>query len=433
MTNSPIINFTPTAASAKQDKIELTIGDWFVHTIDATMSAFITHLGSVDISERAFHSSDNHMVQVHRNASVKILSSQTSRNRFKPLFSGQLKIIKISDNQYRLRLHLSINPTRFCCYQPAPIAIGTRRRLILSPNTVLFTQLKTIVHESERSLDRNDNVALTPQAKQNCHPSLYQHNFRKYIQSINHYMHNLLESFSSYNQGIFTYNVEPYYSLKSLETYWEVEDENSTPTVKFLEDEFRRITSNNSVREYASSETTRDFDAVSLSSNLRAGERIKIYAKTNKRIRIEISHKLKENPSLMNGAYTCENIDRLFEMIDTLAVRALTEANRVLIELNRTIRTPRISHCSAMTFVIMLYKTVGEIDLAEEILQELAFLSGINRKKQDPQKIQALNNLVSAGVLIYHKRPICRYTLSPRFSSAVTQLTPALYQQNRQT
>lgn len=420
------------AASARQDKMELDIGEWFIQSTDSEMSGFIRYLGSKEKSSareryRAFQV-DNYVSDISTKK-LAILRPKSGRGYLEnaPLFTGHLVIKKTASSNtvdsYKLTLKLKINPTRFCAYQSVPIhkkVNGNTERSLLSTSNLFATQDR-ISHANERTLDGKDNLFLKPVSKLNGSDLLWAQNIKRYITSIIDYLNAEINTYSS---GYFLlWGHDYYFSLKTIETYWDMRCSNPVGKIKALEDNFLTMGNNASVSYYTDAGKIIEGSSLALVAEFRSKERLKLYAKTNKRIRLEVEYKYNQNASLAEGGtYTTRSLDNLISMIYFASSQSAKLANTFFTSLHEYSKYPNIPQESALTFIQLLYRKIGDIKLAEETLVLLTPSGGLSTSNLNPDLRKALKPLVSAGLIVREGRPINRYLVAPRFMSAVQEI-----------
>ncbi|XPF94269.1 hypothetical protein ACM9HF_20010 [Colwellia sp. RE-S-Sl-9] len=422
-----ILDTTLSVDDAKQDKIELDVGEWFIQAIDSEMAGFIQCLGSQDRSQsqsphRAFQS-DNYLSSpaIKR---LQILKPKYGRGLLDnaPLFGGYLEVRKITATEqldsYILKLRLRINPTRFCVYQPTPLRVKHNNKIerILTESFVLFAKQDRISHASERTLDYKDNALLKPVSKLNGSRGLWQQNLERYISSISDYLSNEINEYHS--GGFALRGFEPYYSLKSIETYWDIKCDNPVATVKSLERDFLSLGNNTSTSYYNDAGTLTEGSAIALRAEFKTKQRLKLYAKTNKRVRIEIEHKYSQNPALTeNRTYTATSLEGLIGLINFASHESFELADKFLASLSEYSNHPTILSGNPLTFIQMIYRHLNDIELAEEISSLLTVSGGVPTGSTKGRYKEAFEKLILPGVIVRKGRPINRYVIAPRFAS----------------
>jgi hypothetical protein len=180
---------------------------------------------------------------------------------------------------------------------------------------------------------------------------------------------------------------------------------------------------NASVSYYTDAGKIIEGSSLALEAEFRSKERLKLYAKTNKRIRLEVEYKYNQNASLAEGGtYTTRSLDNLISMIYFASSQSAKLANNFFTSLYEYSKYPNIPQESALTFIQLLYRKIGDIKLAEEALVLLTPSGGLSTSNLNPDLRKALKPLVSAGLIVREGRPINRYLVAPRFMNAVQEI-----------
>jgi len=206
-----------------------------------------------------------------------------------PLFSGKCKW-KVADaggvTPWKLigKLDLSINPTRFVRHRPAvenlPKGIQARESIFQDPY-------------GEVALDGNDNwLPLSGRLQAAAIPEKWQHHISRYLNGIVEAVRSEIERvcvqhLNQCDTGSLIFNV------KRVETYWEWISPDPVLLIRDLERYFRTFSGRyRGKRTYEATESGINVNMPILQIQIGSGEWLKVYAKTNHRIRIEITHKL---------------------------------------------------------------------------------------------------------------------------------------------
>lgn len=406
-------------SDVRQDKIDIHLGEWIIYAEDPRISDFIIFLGrdrSNSINPNRAFQVNSSLDPVTYKKTIKILSSRYGNN-VAPLFSGQLIIKRINSTTFSLKLQLSINPTRFCVYQN----IGLRKRNSPGQHPKLFAIQDKIAHEGEYSLDQNDNVLLSSIAQVNGSERYYRHLRNKYLEGIINYID---EEISEFNISDFRLiRFEPYYSLRKIENYWDLNHENSIDAVKELEEGFRAITNTSLIAFYENLRIESSDAVIGLRCELRTGERLKIYAKTNKKIRVEIEHIYRNNESLTeNRRYTTQQESEFLNMIEYSEQQATLIANQFLEVLRQQVNYPKLRQGRPIDFIREIYRAFNNIPMAEDFILKLTSSHGISRNDSLLYPPKVLAYLSKNCFIKYIHRPHCRYSVHPRFMNVTSKL-----------
>lgn len=423
-------------ADARQDKISLLIGSWDVSAGDIQMSTFLIILGDPTRSHPTFETiafqQHNRVLSVVTRK-VKIFRAKHGRGYKSnaPLFTGELVVKRKPNNRYRLNLLIDINPTRFCVYQNMPMRTrNSNGARPLSPSTVLFATQDKIQHgigeNLEYTLDQSDNCLLSPSAKINASQQLYFDNFNRYINSIIRYLEDEISDFEQ--PGFRALGREPYYSVKSIEIYWDIPCESPTATLRQLEPLIRTTVNRFDVNEYLSNQLTGSTFSVNdltpcYTCYFRGGESLKLYAKTNKKIRIEVKYDFSKDKTLRSAwGNSPTNIPRLFEFISYCTEISTSTANNFISCLFQNDTSQLLQEKSLLEFINAIYLNTTNTHNAASILRMLASTDGITSSKAPEHLRKCLEKLVENGILMKQSGRSTRYIPQPRYLTAAHKL-----------
>lgn len=403
----------------RQDKLDIHLGEWIIYAEDPRISDFIMFLGRDRSNSRnpnrAFQASTS-LDAVTFKKTIKILSSK-HRNTLTPLFSGLLIIKRINSTTFSLKLQLSINPTRFCVYQN----IGLRKRNSSGMHAKLFAKQNRISYGDEYSLDGNDNVLLNSIAQTNGSEKYYYQLRQRYIAEIINYVDEEIAEFNISDFHLIRF--EPYYALRKIENYWDLSHENAVGAVKALEQGFRSITNTSLIALYENLRIESADSCIGLRCELRSGERLKIYAKTNKKIRMEIEHIYKNNEALTEcRRYTTRREADFFNMIAYSEEQATSIANQFLTVLRQQTEYSIFMQGRPIDFITMIYRTFGNISMAEDLISKITTTNGISRTESKKYPPTVFAQLRKQNIIKYLGRPHSRYAIHPRFMHILPKL-----------
>lgn len=411
---------------ARQDKMEVFIGDWHVAASDQTISEFISFLGlgnrnPATYPHRLFHAADR-IIMVGSSRTLKIISSAGG---IKPLMSGGLRINRKPNNRFSLQLQISINPTKFYVYCP-------RNRVRNGTNTttrsdLLFRRSDNLQNrfEEEYSLDQKDNVLLSPAAKFNASQRNYEQNFKRYISAIINYIQSEIDDFSSFTPAFNFLGFEGDYSLRTLENYWELSDDQPIFTIRKLKNSFSRLFNNTLISEFSGNHLETDVSALGLRADLRNGERLKIYAKTNKRIRVEMEHKYKINIELSNNRkITAESLNELWEKIIFATEDMATRATQRINQLRVMTLQSELSPLTAIDFITRIYDTIEDRHSAKNLMMLLLVSGGVPRSILTEDQISDMDKLKRAHIVQYRGGRSARYFIHSFYAESVNKVFP---------
>lgn len=420
------------ASDARQDKIALSIGVWSIDAIDVAMTAFVNTLGNPERAHPTFQhiafQQNNPVHEITHKKSIKIISPKQGRG-FKenaPLFSGELVIRRKTDTMYELQLMANVNPTRFCAYQHLPLRTrsGTRR---LSPQIVLFADQtpETPHDDKEYTLDASTNCLLSTKAILNASNSLYPQNLRRYFEAIVSYVQDEIDSFQ--HPGFHFIMRAEKYSVNSIETYWDIPCETPLTVLKELAPALETATNSMTIRDYPTQSPDLEPETKGLtpcySIYFRKGEKLKIYAKTNKKIRIEVTYDFSHHKALRKRwGNNPTNIAALLEFFTHCTNLSTETANDLLRNICQHTNPESSYNYKPINFVLNVYRIVNNIAYAEAILIFISTTGGISATNAPPYMKPSLEKLVRKGLLYKQKGRAPRYIPHPKFINASRQL-----------
>lgn len=419
-------------SNVRQDKVELSIGEWTVDAIDSEMTGFLRYLGDREAHQRRnVHSAFQLDARIGQNESrvrVAVLSSKRGRGyrEMAPLFGGYLNAKRISQSEgndrYVLSLKLSVNPTRFCVYQPTPYRteVGGERQLPIQP--VLFATQDSTSYKGEESLDNNDNVILSPPARLNASNNFWERNFQRYLTGIVNYIDEELIAYLS--QGFTVRNFEERYSLRYVENYWDIPCDDAVELVHRFLPSFSALANNSSLQFYPVNGVSIDQTSPSLKGEFRNGEKLKIYAKTPQRIRVEVEHTPPKNPSLMpERRYSTTDLSQLFFLFNSLSQDAHSLTDTFVRALWEHSSLANLTPSSGLHFIREFYSSVDDSQLANQLITLFSTQGGISSSSISNEWRDTLNDLCGLGLVERKGRPINKYVVAPRFLRAIQGLS----------
>lgn len=312
----PVFDLSPvTPDTGRQDKVEISIGCWNIPVVHEHEDVFfiLTRLGAPPpVYEGAtrtrtreehgeaygwiFNTIDPNLPKKRYPVDVR-KEPLTIEGRLErvapPLFSGKCEwTVKENAGDYpyvlKGRLHLEINPTRFLRHRPIakPLPRGVQKHLSLpSPR------------DGEVCFDGNDNwFPLSREIHKQITPEKWNGQLSRYLEAIEQSFQDELERVCARESSTIASTPivrSPEYSIGRVETYWEWLSRDTITMVKSLEPFLATFSGRfKGKRTYEAIETFQEGDMVILRVQTAPGELLKIYAKTDKRIRIEVQHQL---------------------------------------------------------------------------------------------------------------------------------------------
>lgn len=290
-----------------------------------------------------------------------------------PLFSGLLRVIG-SSAPWRVATLVSLNPTRFVRHQ---VGIYPTRMMQLegtSPTPCLFRADVPSQHEGEFALMDQDNwIPDNRRWERFASPRLWPRHLRYYVSGALGGITSDIQRAAVPVGVSIERATRNWLNVLSVETYWEFAANDPTGAVRSLEPWLSTYASAQlSSADYPvqSAENVENSRRISLQT--RIGETLKIYAKTNRRIRFEVTHCLGGNSPfrLRAGGHTFSDVDALLGIFSQLAECAASRVNSVLHHFRCRASTPE-AHKPVLWFVADVLAACDTPSAAREILQVL--------------------------------------------------------------
>lgn len=420
------------AATARQDKVEIEIGCRFNGDAE-DLTAFVDHLGCAPVDQRDDPYSEAFGLYFQRPESVQHPHSRRQKIRnFKlvldgqeypaPLIGGHLYIKPVSPQQWHLSILCSLNVSRFVHHQTLPGRQDLRAHLLPTPPD-LFREEIPFSYEGEFSYCGGDNwIPNTPSRQYFASPVYWPRHLRRCIQSIQDVIHDL-ERAADMAHGSF--GPGWIFNVRHVETYWEFLTNDPLGVVYELHEALKLYSRRRvRVKDY---DVPPDLDGQENSMVLmlesRVGEYVKVYAKTNRRIRIEVTHKLsgEDGFNLPNGPHTFASLQETEPLILSLSGIAAARINALFQHFQHRSEVPE-GQATVLMFIMQFQAACKNVETAHEILQILAHNGSLVVGGDSPIGSlfrESLRRLVRRGILETNNG---RYTAAPFFNRALTIL-----------
>jgi hypothetical protein len=333
-----------------------------------------------------------------------------------PLFSGKWVFSRMNEfrdrSACRTHLQLSLNPTRFARYQNVSVPVPFNARNW--PDDINFKWNRAFP-TSEFSFDGNDNWL--PQIPR---MSAYTDHWRHIVQRCCASAIGLFDAEVERSRRHYEVDLpEPMrhesFALKEIETYFEFSSRNAADVVARMGPLVRSLSRlNRTTRRFSQEDsTTIDQNLFFYEVEISAGRHLKIYAKTNKRIRFEVLHRFGRGGFRPPGGYTGEGWSVLPLKILSFAEDAASIVNLAL-EHFRESNAVSPSHTSPFEFLTEIAAEARSRDVATTLVTLLVNRDGVIDAGQLPANLQrAVHRLSQAGILRYN-RSARTYSVSPR-------------------
>ena len=326
-----------------------------------------------------------------------------------PLFAGELKFGGYYKQNRRLPtravlvLSLNCNPTRLA-----------RFKMPQWQNESTVEPLGTLPPTSpdEFSLDQNDNWILQGEQDEACPARRWMGYVRRYLSGILRLLEEEIQEASQRAPVEFERQQGPF-TLSKVETYWEFLSETPIPLVHQLG---RLLT------DFSAEETTSHFtlptrwnrqqgherNAPFFTVKASAGVTLKLYAKTNQRIRFEVEHDLGRNDRMLGGTHEAQNMSGAIALLKRLQVDSAGVLARAMAHMQSR-NPPALSAIDKTLLTVRVGRIVGngrtgDADgIAALIVETLASRGGICPDRQARPLVQALRRLSAEGILVFNQ------------------------------
>jgi hypothetical protein len=334
------------ARDAKHDKLLLRVKHAILNGSEEALDSFRNYLAAPPRNLRAIDTGET-WGKIFKRPPVSLWMPLKIRNSTKgvasllplPLFSGQYSFKRAPGSQRWITdLDLLLNQTRFLRNQNPETFIPPRGppRGTFSSSDATFFERGDVRTGGEESLDSNDNwIPDTPEFERLHDPRLGPRSLRTYLNGILESIDAELQRVANSRRVAITYRPRidlSRFDLKSAETYFEFSSGGLTRVwlVASLE---------SLLRSYGDLPLTVHhyplppiWDGIGMSRMLtltvRTGVELKIYAKTNRRVRVEVVHNF-AGEKRCRKKHTFATIDGIARLLDELREDATKTVNDV--------------------------------------------------------------------------------------------------------
>ncbi len=307
-------------------------------------------------------------------------------------------------------LDLSINPTRFVRHRPIPEEL---------PHELLERTPLPLAPYSEAAYDSEDNwLPQSGRLQSYAKPSRWRGHLGRYLKAIENAFSNELAQSCESNIARTTH-AGPRYNLGTVETYWEWLSDDPLKVVYDLQPLFNSYTRRKRtarIYENVDSEIVREHDLVILNAEISPGETLKIYAKTNQRIRMELMHRLTGRNNFRfprereNGNSTRPSTRHIFDsrsglltFLDKMREHSAEIINEFLAYCGERAALP-LAHASGYYLLSRITDTARDFPTAISIISRLVNNGSIAAGQSDEKTKAVLQALTVSGVLERRKR-----------------------------
>lgn len=450
MESNPVIPFAEgielDATSAKQDRIEVVLGDWILSGRSPQIGQiFLNRLSnlrlptSINPHDIRWFRSD----QRNRGRYITFRSRERSNSdEVKPLIAGEVRLRPLHNSEhgndgvfFTIKVTLYLNPTRFAQHH----AVRIRGHLFneienLQDDVLLATSPsgRNLLQAEEIVLDRKDNVLLSRRTQAVSSPQFWPYLLRYYWQNVVDFLET---SFAGELDDMTALGRPRSWcmNLKNVETYFEFYHDDAVYALQQIKNSLRAFGRRNYENAFLPldqggevhpmfREGRRD-NSPSFSIQLTNSVKAVVYAKTNKRIRLEIRHRLNgENSSaaLLGGAHTHEDHQQLYPWLETLAIDATTRGNSILGYIGRH-NWERVSQRPLYTFLARIVDACEDQAQYDLLLSSLINNDTIHVPRGD-ELLPIISSLLNQGILQRTNPHAQTFSIHPQYQETLQQL-----------
>jgi len=422
-----------TAEHAREDKIEISLGKW---VFNASSSDFQEVRDYISVAPIAFTEDNSNPTfgWIFNRPSFQnqmLLNIRTRRNprifysdrTEAPLFSGECRFQRDGD-LIIAGLHLTLNPLRFIRHQVQHVLTGDPDAW---PNPQLNESEVLGNAEGEYSLDGEDNwLPMTPPYFDNNFPAMWPQHIKRYIEGVGEAFRQELARVTSYfHQSV---NCVEHFSFKKVEVAFEFRARSTTSLVRNLIPILKEFRGGDfDEKEHPPTECRRKH-SLSFLIGLRSGIALRLYAKTNRRIRFElifddINHReLLGEPEPMSQAHISQPRpwNQIYDCLANLRTQAATEMNAIL-RFFRGQRRIQKSPITPLAFIVHISSVLQDTELAATIIELLTEFPVLVRRDVSSEIQNALQVLAEVEVLRFDRNR-GGYVLRPFYHEPVAVL-----------
>ena len=260
-----------------------------------------------------------------------------------PIFAGELRYSQYYRRERErithtaLTLVVNCNPTRFARFiMPNPqFGSDTVPLGIAAPEC-----------DDEFALDGKDNWILQGEQDAACSAREWPKHVLRYLESIETLV--LAEiAWASYETNTEFHRTGEAMvervplKLATVETYWEFEHETPLALVSTLHDLLQDFSMQTTARQFPSRQAIaaegHEGNALFATLKIRAGVTLKLYAKTNRRIRLEVEHDLQTNRRILADSHRLQDLPQLAQCLSILTDNAAAILNRAFSHIRRRV------------------------------------------------------------------------------------------------
>lgn len=347
-----------------------------------------------------------------------------------PLFSGEMTFSNYykrnadAETASKLRMSLRLNPTRFAHYQrPTFRADGASEDM----HQLIFKHRSLPASfDGEYSLDERDNWVQDSELRASFfHASNWSRFVRNYIVGTLEAIRAEMCRTSCLNDVFWNEEGVGKLSLLEVETYWEFSTPEPLKTVSDCERLLRAFSENPKAKRFfktIAAEGKVIHNSRSFVVKIRAGVELVIYAKTNRRVRMEVRHRLNKSAAVIGGGYVADGVRQLRFWLSKIQDDAAKIVNQAFHFMRGRNTFPE----NSVSVGRLLFDMVRAIGNSEEAGTLLSMLLQNGMIVTDGHLKPHVHSLRDAGIIVaHHKNRRRGYTIAKRYMRALELLSTA--------
>ncbi|MCK0139306.1 hypothetical protein [Aliiroseovarius sp. F47248L] len=417
------------------DRLQLSIGDWGLFGSPDQVCETVTNLRNIEIETSEgecipLFKGDPFLSHRQRlNISFASAAADTKNTGLSPLISGNLRYSaryrrpeELRDATSSFQFNTTLNLTRFIQAQKFRLRTRIDRRPRLLTDMVLAIDPDPTWHANETPLTAASNLIVGPWPKYAYAQSRSaQKHLSRYLRLVDGVLQRSFTMATS--DGSPAPRRAAYYSLQEIEVYWEYDCDDPIQFVTALLPKIRSI---GSVFYEGSVDTSyaREVSSViehqspSIKARIAKGVWLRVYAKTNRRVRFEI---LLESNIIgkICGGQTASSRPLFCSKVSPLIEYATDKLNTILPTILPSL-APN-SHHTAISLVTEICSACNATHTAQTIISSLVCMGRIALYNGSHLK-EPVHKLRDLGVLQTVIPRSRNYVVTPRYEEALTSL-----------
>jgi hypothetical protein len=427
-----------TADTAQVDRIELSFGDW---ALVGDEDAIVT--GMNDLYRAHIPTSSGRLLPLFkgelidgptafRNLRFAKKTKTDSLSAPQILIAGAGQLVSWStqrasrrpDEKARIRFRTHLNLTRFLQAQnlkriarlDRPAMLG-RHRLTIEPEPSWYEHEIPLMPATNIIIGPDRKYAFALKESRQVQFSRYS---RLVAQMLEGEVSRAIDSPTAKAQFL------PSYTLHAIELYWEFDQQDSIAYVVGLRQSLLAASRDLTEDTYPIELPSLRVESQSPSYKIRLTKFIslKVYAKTNRRVRFEVSFRedginVSTRVGKLNGRRSHETLDGICALLPRLAAVAASRVNILLQSIAEVPVTP--NHHTTLQLVHAITREAGHPYVAETIISSLVAFGRVALFKNDPLK-ESIHRLKERGILRTEPPGSPTYVLTDQFRETLERL-----------